>query len=80
LYCSPLISGTCSTRWKDENRCKIAIILIAGEKVGYVGVAGGIIVTAYQLKLKDSGCEFVDWRYLLQDRVRWQNVVNTAMN
>jgi len=32
LYCSPRISGTCSTRWRDENRCKIVIVLIAGGK------------------------------------------------
>jgi len=65
---------------KDENRCKIVTVLIAGGKVGDLGVAGEIILIACILKLKDSGCEFVDWRYLFQGRVRWQAVVSTVMN
>ena len=50
------------------------------EKVGDLGAAGGIIVIACILKLKDTGYEFVDWRYLSQGRVQWLAVVNTVMN
>jgi len=62
--------------------CKIVIVLIAGGggEFGDLGVAGGIIVLACILKMKDSDCEFVDWRYLFQGRVRWQAVVSTALN
>jgi hypothetical protein len=42
LFCSPLINGTFSTRWKYENRCRIVIVLIAGAIVEDVGVAGGL--------------------------------------
>jgi hypothetical protein len=55
---------------------------LQGEKVEDLGVAGGIIlvVIACILKLRDTGCKFVDWRYVFQGRVQWQAVVNTVMN
>jgi len=53
---------------------------LQGEKVGGLGLTGGIIVTACILKMKHTGCEFVDWCYLFQGRVQWLAVVNTVMN
>jgi hypothetical protein len=33
-----------------------------------------------KMNLKEIGYEDVDWIQLAQDRVQWQNVVNTVIN
>jgi len=33
-----------------------------------------------KIDLKGTGCEYVDWIHLAQDRSQWRTAVNTVMN
>jgi len=33
-----------------------------------------------KMKLKETGCEGMDWVHLVQDRIWWEDLVGTIMN
>jgi hypothetical protein len=72
------MSGACSIHSEMRNAYKISVRKLQGKIP--LGRPGDICKDNIQMDHKEIGCKGVNWINLIQNRVQWQDIVNTVMD